>query len=94
MCPLHADQELRRVEIALLNRHHRRTVHLRKPRVPKVQDVAMSRGTLNNGIIDVAEDPSDDSDSEFYEEGDESEGTLLKLPVQGIKLDFIDRVKR
>ncbi|EME42272.1 hypothetical protein DOTSEDRAFT_73191 [Dothistroma septosporum NZE10] len=93
MCPLHADQELRRVDTALLNRHHRRTVHLRKPRVPKVQETALSRGSVNNGIIDVAEDASDESDSEFYEEGDEAEGTIMKLPARGIMLDFIDKVK-
>ncbi|SMR53495.1 unnamed protein product [Zymoseptoria tritici ST99CH_1E4] len=88
MCPLHADQELRKIETGLLNR---RTIHLRKPKVPKIVQTALTRGSRNNGIIEVVDDSSDDSDSEFYELDDG--GTVYKLPAQGIKLDFIDKVK-
>lgn len=89
MCPLHADQELRKIETGLLNR---RTIHLRRPKIPKIVQTALTRGSRNNGIIEVADDSSDDSDSEFYELDDG--GTVYKLPAQGIKLDFIDKVKR
>lgn len=88
MCPLHADQELRRVDTALLNR---RKIHVRKPKNPIIRDTYLSRGHQNNGIIEVMEDDTDSSDSEFYENDDN--GTVYKLPEHGIKLDFIDKVK-
>lgn len=92
MCPLHADQELRKVDMSLLNRRNRRTIHLRKPKNAKVQETALTRGHRNNGIIEVLDDESDSSDSEFYDHDDG--GTIYKLPAHGIKLDFIDKVKR
>ncbi|KAF2173556.1 hypothetical protein M409DRAFT_61920 [Zasmidium cellare ATCC 36951] len=91
MCPLHADQELRKVDMSLLNRRNRRTIHLRKPKNPKVQETSLTRGHRNNGIIEVLDDESDASDSEFYDHDDG--GTVYKLPAHGIKLDFIDKVK-
>jgi hypothetical protein len=90
MCPLHADQELRKIDTALLNR---RTVHVRRPKAPKIVATALTRGSRNNGIIEIADDDSDDSDSEEFYELDDG-GTVYKLPAHGIKLDFIDKVKR
>lgn len=92
MCPLHADQELRKVDMSLLNRRNRRTIHLRKPKNPKVQEASLTRGHRNNGIVEVYDDDSDESDSEFYDLDDG--GIVYKLPAHGIKLDFIDKVKR
>ncbi|CAK3901221.1 Curved DNA-binding [Lecanosticta acicola] len=89
MCPLHADQELRRVDMMTLSR---RTIHVRKPKKPKVVQTAMQRGFRNNGIIEVAEEETDDSESEFYDQ-EEEDGIVHKLPEKGIKLDFIDKVK-
>ncbi|KAK4903396.1 hypothetical protein LTR27_000327 [Elasticomyces elasticus] len=93
MCPLHVDQELRRVDVSLLA--PRRKVHVRRPRNPKIVDTALSRGFQNGGVVDVQED-SDGSDSEFYEE-DATDGPhepiIHRLPQKGIKLDFIDKVK-
>ena len=92
MCPLHADHELRKVDVRLLNHRSGRKVHVRKPRNAKVVTTALRRGLRNNGVVDVLDDDSDDSDSEFYEEefaGD----TVLRLPASGIKLDFIDKIK-
>lgn len=88
MCPLHADQELRNVTMSQLNR----TVHVRKPKTAKIVQTALSRGHRNNGIIEVADEESDASDSEFYDLEAEG-GTVYKLPSSGIKLDFIDKVK-
>ncbi|KAI5364150.1 Putative peptidase M24, Zinc finger, PHD-type, Zinc finger, FYVE/PHD-type, creatinase/aminopeptidase [Septoria linicola] len=88
MCPLHVDQELRKVDIASLNR---RRIHVRKPKKPKVAETALTRGHRNNGIIEVLDDESDSSDSEWYEHDDGP--TVYKLPAHGIKLDFIDKVK-
>lgn len=69
----------------------RRTIHVRKPKNPTVVDTSLSRGSRNNGIIEVAEDDTDASDSEFYDF--EDVGVVYKLPSEGIKLDFIDKVK-
>lgn len=89
MCPLHADHELRHASMSQLNR----SIHVRKPKAAKVRETALTRGHRNNGIIEIADDDSDASDSEFYDMEGEN-GTVFKLPTNGIKLDFIDRVKR
>jgi len=96
MCPLHADQELRKIDASLLV--PRRKVHVRRPRNPKIVDAALPRGFQNNGVIDVQDEESgDDSDTEFYEEespDEPNEPVIHRMPARGIKLDFIDRVKR
>ncbi|KAK0937810.1 hypothetical protein LTR29_010595 [Friedmanniomyces endolithicus] len=95
MCPLHADQELRKVDASLLV--PRRKVHVRRPRNPKIVDAALARGFQNNGVIDVQDEESgDDSDAEFYEEespDEPNEPVIHRMPARGIKLDFIDRIK-
>ena len=70
-----------------------RRVHIRKPRQAKTMETALQRGLQNNGIIEIADDDSDETDSEFYED-DREPTTVFKMPAQGIKLDFIDRVKQ
>lgn len=70
-----------------------RTMHIRKPKKARVVETALSRGHCNNGIIEVLDDESDASDSEFYDQELE-DGVVYKLPASGIKLDFIDKVKR
>ena len=96
MCPLHSDHELRKVDTSLLNRRGiGRKVHLRKPKNAKVAETSLRRGFRNNGVIEVVEDESDDTDSEFYDEEDsQDESMVYKLPASGIKLDFIDKVKK
>lgn len=89
MCPLHADHELRNVPMSQLNR----SIHIRKPKSAKLLETALSRGHRNNGIIEIEDDETDASDSEFYDV-DGERGTVYKLPVKGIKLDFIDKVKK
>ncbi|KAK4545040.1 hypothetical protein LTR36_003591 [Oleoguttula mirabilis] len=91
MCPLHVDHELQNIDISMLP--PRRTVHLRRPKNPKIVDTALNRGLRNNGIIDILDDASDDSDSEFYDEETAEEGIVYRMPASGIKLDFIDKVK-
>nr|POE77953.1 curved dna-binding protein [Quercus suber] len=94
LCPLHVDHELREVDTSLLN-VRRRKIHIRRPKRACVKDTALTRGFRNNGIIEVLEESSDGSESEFYDEGasDEDESTIHRLPAAGIKLDFIDKVK-
>jgi hypothetical protein len=52
----------------------------------------LSRGHVNNGIIEV--DSDSDDDDEFYDEDAQGFGKIPKLPREGIKLDFIQRVKQ
>ena len=92
MCPLHVDHELRNIDVSMLA--PRRKVHLRRPRNPKFIDTSLNRGFRNNGIIDVFEDESDDSDSEFYDEETADTGAVYRMPASGIKLDFIDKIKK
>lgn len=94
MCPLHADHELRELDTRLLKpARPARRVHIRRPRLAKTKETALQRGLANNGIIEIADDDSDATDSEFFEE-DRDSAIVYKLPQQGIKLDFIDKVKQ
>ncbi|KAK3674584.1 hypothetical protein LTR78_005670 [Recurvomyces mirabilis] len=91
MCPLHADQELRTVDASMLV--PRRRLHVRRPRNARVIDVSLNRGFKNNGVVDVIEDDSDETDSEFYDDETQEEGVVYRMPAHGIKLDFIDKIK-
>lgn len=68
-----------------------RKLYLRKPRNAKVMDTSLSRGHVNEGIIEVINDESE-PESDFFE--DDKEGIVYRLPEKGIKLDFIDRVNQ
>ncbi|KAH0355658.1 hypothetical protein KCU83_g1886, partial [Aureobasidium melanogenum] len=94
LCPLHADHVLRQMEVPRLadrQFQRERRIHMRRPRAAKVIDTALNRDFINDGVIEIANDSSDD-ESEF-EEIDVS-GVVYRLPEKGIKLDFIDRVRR
>jgi len=67
-----------------------RPVKRRKPKNPRIVDVALRRGFRNNGIIEIDNMSSDED--EFAEK--DMLGTVYRLPEHGIRLDFIDRVKR
>lgn len=95
MCPLHADHELRRVDTSRLNaRHMGRKLHVRKPKNAKSTEPSLQRGFRNNGVVDVVDDDSDDSGSDFYDEETPDDSIVYRLPASGIKLDFIDKVKK
>lgn len=64
---------------------------MRRPRGAKVVDTALNRDFINDGLVEIAPDSSD-TDSEFYD--DEVDGVVVRLPEKGIKLDFIDKLKR
>jgi len=92
MCPLHVDHELRQVDARLL--YPRRRVHVRKPKNATVVETSLNRGFRNNGIVEIFNDASDDSDSEFYDEETQEESVVYRMPASGIKLDFIDKIKK
>ena len=93
-CPLHIDQDLlsisRQAEKAPgdLGR-------IPKPRKPKNAiplDIATARGFRNNGVIEV-ELMKDQPDLDKMKEV-QMNGRVYRVPEMGIRLDFIDRVKK
>ncbi|GAB7352617.1 hypothetical protein MBLNU459_g2994t1 [Dothideomycetes sp. NU459] len=94
LCPLHVEHELREMEVPRLAARQvqrDRRIFMRRPRNARVVETVLNRGFVNDGVIEVANDDSD-SDSDFYDF--EASGIVYRLPEKGIKLDFIDRVKR
>lgn len=59
------------------------------PKNPIPRDVSMTRGFRNNGVIDVELMKDDERIDEV-----EMPGTIYRLPERGIRLDFLDRVRR
>ena len=94
-CPLHVDHALRKIRIQRSgdDDEEGRTIHVRKPRSARIVEASISRGIRTDGVVEIAEDESDASDSEFYETDVPDVPTVYRLPVKGIKLDFIDKVK-
>lgn len=87
-CPLHIENDLRSLndgDGSLLGRQPRH----RMPKNPIPRDVSMTRGFRNNGVIDVELMKDDERIDEV-----EMPGTIYRLPERGIRLDFLDRVRR
>lgn len=87
-CPLHVENDLRnlasRDESAL-----ERVPRHRMPKDPIIRDVSVPRGFKNDGIIEVELMKDDERIEEV-----EMLGTIFRLPEKGIRLDFLDRVRR
>ena len=84
-CPAHVD-DLLAVIPGNLGPAHRR----RKIKGASVIKPVISRGLLNNGDIEIENDPTDDEEElGFYEQREY--GHTYKLPELGIKLDFISQ---
>ncbi len=97
MCPNHVDHELAALDTSAIPSSRLRLLKsggqshkVRRPKNAKIVDTALRRGFVNNGLIEIENEPSDDED--FHER--EQLGIVYRLPERGIKLDFIDRVKR
>ena len=93
MCPTHIDSELNNIDptVNIQNKNRpakSRKYRIRKPRNAVVVDTALSRGVKNNGLIEIINEPSDD------EANPSMPPNISRAPEQGLKLDFIDRVKR
>ena len=71
---------------------------VRTPRHPEVVQPTFSRGMRNNGLIDIINDPDDDTDGEgnyvFGSEEKDVNSLVYRVPEKGVVLDFIDKVKR
>ncbi|KAL8953570.1 MAG: hypothetical protein Q9222_000565 [Ikaeria aurantiellina] len=80
-CPNHIDSE-----ITLPRSASGKTYKVRRPKDPRVIETALTRGIKNNGIIEIADEVS--------EEEDQPPGTIFRLPAKAIKLDFISKIKQ
>lgn len=90
MCPNHIDSELqslyeRNTASATAHPVTNRLYKVRRPKNPFIRDVAMRRGFRNNGLIEIENEPEEEKDEE---------AVIYRLHENGIKLDFINRVKR
>lgn len=74
-----------------------RRVRVRKQ--PEYVESTFSRGMRNNGLIDITNDPDDDTDGEGnYVFGDNESkdvnSKIFRVPEKGLILDFVSKVKR
>ena len=112
-CPRHLDHDLRSgqlfqhdlnavangdVRMLDANQVLRVKRKVRKPRQASTIEPTFSRGMRNNGMVDIINDPDDDTDGEgnYVFASDESKDQNLKVfrvPEKGIITDFITKVK-
>lgn len=104
MCPNHADHELANVKAPAIRKglgstrkstpndllENQRTFRTRRPKNATIVQTVMRRGHRNNGLIEIEEEPSEE-ESEIERE---MSGVIYRVPEHGIKLDFVDRIKR
>ena len=95
MCPNHIDFELNGIDPqANLTNKDRPTLgrkyKVRRPKASITVDSNLTRGFKNNGLVEIANESSDDD----ILTPTSSTPQLIRVPERGIKLDFIDRVKR
>ncbi|RMD42751.1 hypothetical protein DV735_g2343, partial [Chaetothyriales sp. CBS 134920] len=93
-CPLHIEHDLARIgsqDDAAAAGDLGRQPRPRRPKNARPVDVDLTRGFRNNGVIDVELE----SDVELPSIKDvDMQGQVFRLQEKGIRLDFIDRVKR
>lgn len=94
-CPNHKDSEMHTLAEPIVGRRGTtrnasgKVKKVRRPKHATIKDVGLRRGYVNNGIIEILNDPSDeDNDLEM------EAGIVPRLQEKGIKLDFADRVRR
>lgn len=68
-----------------------RAYKVRRPKNASIVDIGLRRGFKNNGLIEIENEPTDD---ESENEKTYPPGVIYRVPEKGLKLDFIDRVKR
>jgi hypothetical protein len=84
-CPAHVDDLLSTLPGILAPAHRYRRVKGRPAIKP-----AISRGTRNNGHIEIENEPTDDEEEQGFFRYEDPLG-VYKLPEMGIKLDFISQ---
>ncbi|KAF2747065.1 hypothetical protein M011DRAFT_403120, partial [Sporormia fimetaria CBS 119925] len=108
-CPRHVDNDFRSGllyqqdvegddDVAMGEPGARVPRRVRKPKKPVTVDPLFSRGMRNNGLIEVANDPDDETDGEgnyiFAEETAPGSSKVFRVPEKGIILDFITKTKQ
>ncbi|KAI9826312.1 MAG: hypothetical protein M1832_000229 [Thelocarpon impressellum] len=97
MCPNHVDHELLALDSTARAYARKgscnggvRTHKVRRPKNARIMDTALRRGFVNNGLVEIENEPSEAED-EFADMA--YYGAVYRLPERGIKLDFIDKIK-
>ena len=95
MCPNHIDPELNSIDpqANLSNRDRptfSRKYKVRRPKDSITVDSNLNRGFKNNGLFEIQNESSDDDTWTPTSTAVQ----ILRVPERGVKLDFIDRVKR
>jgi hypothetical protein len=67
---------------------------LRKPKKASYVEPTFSRGVRNNGLIDIMNDPDDDTDGEGNYVFDDANSKTFRVPEKGVIVDFISKVKQ
>ena len=100
MCPNHIEHDLAsirsdaKVSMTTAKRVQPatgRTYKIRRPKNASIVDIGLRRGFKNNGLIEIENDSSEE-ESEI--EREYPPGVVFLVPEKGVKLDFIDRIKR
>ncbi|KAF1848530.1 uncharacterized protein K460DRAFT_375382 [Cucurbitaria berberidis CBS 394.84] len=89
------DHDVKMVDAAPVIRVARR---LRMRREPEVIEPTFSRGMRNNGLIEIMNDPDDDTDEEgnyVFSPDDPKDlnSKIFRVPEKGLILDFVSKVK-
>lgn len=66
---------------------------VRRPKKPSIVEPTFSRGSRNNGLVEIANDPDDDTDGEGNYVFDDLNSKTYRVPEKGVILDFISKVK-
>jgi hypothetical protein len=70
---------------------------IRKRKHPDIVEPTFSRGMPNNGLIEIINDPDDDTDGEGNYTGLEVKdlnSKVFRVPERGLILDFLSKVKK
>ncbi|KAF2687704.1 hypothetical protein K458DRAFT_440516 [Lentithecium fluviatile CBS 122367] len=108
-CPRHIDHDLKSGYVAQNDLNEAQDALLpdapvarlgrkvRKLRHPHIVEPTFKRGMRNNGLIEIINDPDDDTDGEgnyvYGSEEKDANSQVFRVPEKGIVLDFIDKVK-
>jgi hypothetical protein len=108
-CPRHIDHDLRSGQLMQhdLNKAYHKDLTMvdrvarkvRRPRNAEIIEPTFSRGTRNNGLIDILNNADDDTDGEgnyvfASEDYRDLNSKVFRIPEKGMVLDFITKVKK
>ncbi|KAF2012055.1 hypothetical protein BU24DRAFT_435490 [Aaosphaeria arxii CBS 175.79] len=108
-CPRHVDHDLRSGQLKQQDLNHiesdddtvmvdmdfddRVSRKVRRPKKASLIEPTFSRGIRNNGLVEIINDPDDDTDGEGNYVFEDLNSKTFRIPEKGVILDFIDKVK-